>query len=1631
MTKQFKVLVNTGKPENNKALEVQQGVGDRGQPIRIKAQAGAKFQLQELSSNKNVAPDYVKVKRVGKDLHIVFENDTQASVIIEDYYREMPAGYNGVIGQAENGSFYEYIPEDPKASGLVPNLADGGEAVNSALGGAEVQPAGAAVALLALNPLLPALGLAGALAAAGGGGGGTTTTVTTSGVLAPASDTGVTGDNKTRDNTPDFQGTATPGAAVSVVINGKTYTATADASGKYAFNVPDALPEGTYTPEITVTPAGGSPAKSNGTPFTIDTTTNVAITIAGTANSISPISGTAEAGDTVVVKDANGNVIGTAIANASGQWNLTPSSAVPAGTITATATDASGNTAIANGSNSSPVIPNGGNALTLTIDTDANNDGFVNYTEIGNTSGTPNTTLTVSAAFDKSKVAVGDVVTITETATGGVVKTITLDATMIAAGKVTTTFASPGDANTFTVKATLTNAAGNTTPVANDSARLDLSNLNPVSPSTKQAAVIEITTDANNDGVLNIAEINGGTNATATVKVSLPTDAKAGDTLLITGTGNNAQTITLSTAQISAGNVTTTFTLPANGSKLDVTAVVSDTAGNVSISATDSATVNTTPVGAPVVTISIDTDNDGFINKDELGSSSTVAVSTALPSSAVAGDTIKVTDGTTVKTRVLTAADITAKAVTDTFTAPANGASINVSATLTTAASGNVSNPGTDSAKIDTSSFTDPGDPTKSGLKVNIDTDANNDAGINAAELTNTNQLIKATITLPTAAAVGDTVTVNASGNAQRVFTLSQADITAGKIVITDYNSTGNNTTFTVSASIKDQALNASPSPDASDSATIVTTISGAPVVTITEDTNNDGTVNFTELVGGVDVLVQLPSIAKAGDTLTVNLNGTTQSIVLSAAQVSEGSLPFAITAPASGTTVTVTATLTDVFGNVSPQGSDTADINTTLPSNVTVGLAVVISTDNNPNDNFVNIAELGSATTFTSRITVNSYAVVGDKVVVSASNGSSALPPITRVLSAADIANGFDVAFNAPADGVKQTVTANYVNAVGNAAIDAQPSDFSTRDTTAPSTTSLTVNNVTADDVINISEAGIAKTTVTGKVTGEFVTGDIVTLTINGMLYTAAVNASGVYSASVTTTDLTSDSDKTVDASLLAHDSSGNSTTVKAFNAYTIDASAPTVAVSMSPTNMIINQTSTVTFQFSEAVSGFDINDVSLSPTNGNLTNFTKISPTKWTATYTPPVNSSGTTANNHIKVTNLSYTDLAGNAGSLGNADYSFDTTLVNNAGYGLGSGGSNLPNWNLKIDFNSTLNGAVINIYNNGSVWQQFTVDGSTNNYNWAMGPSQFGNYSATITYGGNTATMKGMISASSSEVKQYSSPLALDLNGDGVQTISLSEGVHFDMQATGTLQRTGWVNRQDGLLVLDLNKNGAIDNGSELFGDHTLLPNGKYAQDGWQALTRYDENGDRKIDATDAIYNQLQVWTDTSVDGVSDPSELHSLKDLHIASINLHADYSKAVQQNGNALQGLSSYESTDGTTHQMADAWFQVAPSAMVLDLSKINDVDKTSNINMAGNNLADSVKLTLNDVLSIPTTNGIHQLVLTGDANDHADVGLSDWVNHGSNIVQNGHVYSVYDAANGSAAQLLINQTMLNAQHVI
>ncbi len=72
----------------------------------------------------------------------------------------------------------------------------------------------------------------------------------------------------------------------------------------------------------------------------------------------------------------------------------------------------------------------------------------------------------------------------------------------------------------------------------------------------------------------------------------------------------------------------------------------------------------------------------------------------------------------------------------------------------------------------------------------------------------------------------------------------------------------------------------------------------------------------------------------------------------------------------------------------------------------------------------------------------------------------------------------------------------------------------------------------------------------------------------------------------------------------------------------------------------------------------------------------------------------------------------------------------------------------------------------------------------------------------------------------QANRTSSPIIIDLDGNGVDTLSLNDGVYFDHTGNGFMILTGWVAPCDGLLVRDINGDGEINNGGELFGDFIL-------------------------------------------------------------------------------------------------------------------------------------------------------------------------------------------------------------------
>ena len=165
-----------------------------------------------------------------------------------------------------------------------------------------------------------------------------------------------------------------------------------------------------------------------------------------------------------------------------------------------------------------------------------------------------------------------------------------------------------------------------------------------------------------------------------------------------------------------------------------------------------------------------------------------------------------------------------------------------------------------------------------------------------------------------------------------------------------------------------------------------------------------------------------------------------------------------------------------------------------------------------------------------------------------------------------------------------------------------------------------------------------------------------------------------------------------------------------------------------------------------------------------------------------------------------------------------------------------------------------------------------------------------------------------------------PLTLDLNGNGIETLAANghDGAMFDHERLGIRTATGWIHSNDGILVYDRNGDGKINDGGEIFGDNTLLKNGKTAAHGFEAAADLDDNGDGKLDAADSAFGKLGVWRDLNHNGISEEGEIFALKDLRIKSLNLGYTQADKDLGNGNTLAEVGSYTDEDGNEHIMGD-----------------------------------------------------------------------------------------------------------------
>ncbi|MDB6372026.1 S8 family serine peptidase [Photorhabdus bodei] len=175
--------------------------------------------------------------------------------------------------------------------------------------------------------------------------------------------------------------------------------------------------------------------------------------------------------------------------------------------------------------------------------------------------------------------------------------------------------------------------------------------------------------------------------------------------------------------------------------------------------------------------------------------------------------------------------------------------------------------------------------------------------------------------------------------------------------------------------------------------------------------------------------------------------------------------------------------------------------------------------------------------------------------------------------------------------------------------------------------------------------------------------------------------------------------------------------------------------------------------------------------------------------------------------------------------------------------------------------------------------------------------------------NAVTLNGL--SAMTTFNTYVDPLLLDLSGNGVHMTDIRDGVLFDMDNSGTLKRSGWADRNTGILVID-DGSGQIKNAGQMFSEYYGGKAGingsageKKFNNGFGALASEDANKDGVIDPTDPIWSKLRVWVDSTHDAKVDAGELKTLAELGITQISVRAS-NKTDVRDGNKVVASGSF-----------------------------------------------------------------------------------------------------------------------------
>ncbi|HEX7154349.1 MAG TPA: hypothetical protein VF618_22885 [Thermoanaerobaculia bacterium] len=172
-----------------------------------------------------------------------------------------------------------------------------------------------------------------------------------------------------------------------------------------------------------------------------------------------------------------------------------------------------------------------------------------------------------------------------------------------------------------------------------------------------------------------------------------------------------------------------------------------------------------------------------------------------------------------------------------------------------------------------------------------------------------------------------------------------------------------------------------------------------------------------------------------------------------------------------------------------------------------------------------------------------------------------------------------------------------------------------------------------------------------------------------------------------------------------------------------------------------------------------------------------------------------------------------------------------------------------------------------------------------------------------------------------------PIILDLGKENLDLTGAGDGVSFDIDADGVADTIAWTaaDGDDAFLVADLDGDGVISSGRELFG--TASPQAASSTPhGYKALAVYDTpqhggDGDGWVTANDARFGELQAWIDRDHDGYSDSGELVSLASIGVSALGVDYTESRRRDRFGNEFRYRGWVLRTDGSRAKSYDVFF--------------------------------------------------------------------------------------------------------------